>query len=87
MEKHIKRQEVKIVPIGNSQGIRLPKAMLRKYGFADSLILEETDTGLLLRKQDDEKLSWADTYKAMSKENEDWQDFDVTVADGLEEND
>lgn len=85
MEKNLRRKKVKIVPIGNSQGIRLPKEVLRKYGFVDSLILEETDTGLFLRKQEDNKLSWEDTYKAMSEEQEDWSDFNVTVADGLEE--
>ena len=86
MEKKIRKKRVKIVPIGNSQGIRLPKEMLRKYGFVDSLILEETDAGLFLRKQEDNKLSWEETYKAMSEEEqEDWSDFNVTVADGLEE--
>ncbi len=85
MEKQLKSRQVKIVPIGRSQGILLPKAVLHRYGFTDSLILEETESGLLLRKQ--EKLSWADTYKAMSEEREDWSDFDAAAADGLEEND
>ncbi len=86
MEEHVRTRDIKIVPIGNSQGVRLPKVLLRKYGFADSLILEETDSGLLLRKKQDDKLSWVDTYKAMSSEEEDWSDFDTTLADGLEEN-
>lgn len=87
MEKQIKARQIKIVPIGNSQGIRLPKAVLRRHGFNDAVILEETADGLLLRKQEDEKkLSWADTCKAMSKEQEDWSDFDAASADGLEEN-
>jgi antitoxin MazE len=85
MEKNLRKKTVKIVPIGNSQGIRLPKEVLRKYGFVDSLILEETGAGLLLRKQENNKLSWEETYKAMSEEQEDWSDFNVTVADGLEE--
>jgi antitoxin MazE len=61
-------QTVKLVPVGNSKGIRIPKNVLQKYGFSDSLILEETDQGLLLRKPDDEKLSWEDTYCAMAVE-------------------
>ncbi|CAK8718524.1 SpoVT-AbrB domain-containing protein [Candidatus Electrothrix laxa] len=85
MEKNFRKKKVKIIPIGNSQGIRLPKDVLRKYGFMDSLILEETDSGLFLRKQEDAKMSWEDTYKAMSQEQEDWSDFDVTLEDGLEE--
>lgn len=87
MEKQIKTQQIKIVPIGSSLGIRLPKAVLQRYGFADSLILEETAAGLLLRKQRDEKkLSWADTCKAMAEEGEDWSDFDSVISDGLEKN-
>jgi antitoxin MazE len=84
MDNQIKSRRIKIVPIGRSQGIMLPKTVLHRYGFTDSLILEETDSGLLLRKQ--EKLSWAETYKAMSNEQEDWSDFDAVTGDGLKEN-
>jgi flagellar basal body rod protein FlgC len=30
------------------------------------------------------KLSWEDTYKSMAEEKEDWDDFDVTLIDGLD---
>ncbi len=85
MEKNLRKKKVNIVPIGNSQGIRLSKDVLRKYGVVDSLILEETDSGIFLRKEEDAKLSWEDTYKNMSEEQEDWSDFDVTLTNGLEE--
>jgi antitoxin MazE len=87
MEKHVRSRNIKIVPIGNSMGVRLPKKLLQKYGFANSLVLEETDRGLLLRKTNDNKLSLVDTYKAMAKEYEDWSDYDSTLTDGLEEDD
>ncbi len=87
MEKQFKTRQIKIVPVGNSQGIKLPKAVLQRYGFTGSLLLEETAAGLLLRKRNEEKLSWEETYKAMSEEQEDWSDFNLTAADGLEEND
>lgn len=76
--------DIKLVAIGNSKGIRIPKALLQKYDFTNSLLLEETDRGLLLRKKKEAKLSFEDTYKAMANENEDWKDFDVTLLDGLE---
>jgi antitoxin MazE len=69
MEKQIRSRDIKLVPIGNSKGVRIPKALLQKYGLNNSLLLEETDRGLLLRKKDDNKLSWEDTYKAMAIEN------------------
>jgi antitoxin MazE len=85
MDKTTRSQAINIVPIGNSKGIRIPKPLLQKYGFSDSLILEETDQGLLLRKPTDAKLSWKNTYRAMSLEDENWTDFDVALLDGLEE--
>ncbi len=87
MEKHLRARDVKLVPIGNSQGIRIPKALLQRYNLSDSLVLEETDQGILLRKKRDGKLSWGDTFKAMAEEGEDWADFDATLLDGLEEAD
>ena len=87
MEKQIRARDIKLVPIGNSKGIRIPKALLQKYGLGSSLLLEETDRGLLLRKKDDDKLSWEDTYRAMAKEKEDWVDFDTALLAGLEEED
>ncbi len=87
MEKKIRTRDVKIVPIGNSNGIRISKPLLQKYGFKDFLLLEETDRGLLLRKKEDSKLSWEDTYKAMADDKERWDDFDTTLLDGLEDED
>ena len=87
MEKQLRVKDIKLVPIGNSKGVRIPKALLQKYGFDNSLLLEETDRVLLLRKKDDNKLSWEDTYKAMANEKEDWDEFDTTFLDGLEDED
>ena len=87
MEKQIRVMDIKLIPIGNSKGIRIPKPLIQKYGFNNSLFLEETERGLLLRKKEDNKLSWEDTYKAMAIENEDWDDFDSTLLDGVEDED
>ncbi len=84
MEQQLRARDIKLIPIGNSKGIRIPKELLQKYGFNNLLLLEETDRGLLLRKKEDNKLSWKDTYKAMSSEKEDWDDFDPAIVDGLE---
>ena len=77
-------RELKLIAIGNSRGIRLPKMMLEKYGWSDSLVVEETEDGVLLRSGTVNKLSWEDTYRAMAAEREDWSDLDATLADGLE---
>ena len=39
------------------------------------------------RSNNTSKLSWEDTYKAMADEKEQWDDFDTTLLDGLEDED
>jgi antitoxin MazE len=85
MENKERSREIKLIPIGNSKGVRIPKSLLQKYGLKEFLLLEETDTGLLIRSKETNKLSWEDTYKSMAKEKEDWDDFDVTLLDGLDD--
>ena len=87
MEKQIRTKDIKLVPIGNSKGVRIPKALLQKYGLKESLLIEETDRGLLLRNKEKSKLSWEDTYRSMASEKEHWDDFDTTLLDGLEDED
>lgn len=76
--------ELKVVPIGNSRGVRLPKAILERYAIKDALVLEAREEGLLLRNKGDKRLSWDETYSEMAREREDWSDFDAAVADGLD---
>ena len=85
MENQIRSRDAKLVPIGNSKGVRIPKALLQKYGLKDSLLIEETEKGLLIRGKEENKLSWEDTYKTMADEKENWDDFSATLLDGLEE--
>ena len=77
-------RDVKLISIGNSKGIRLPKALLQKYGWGDSLVLEETEEGIFLYSNEKNKLSWKETYRAMAADREDWSDLDATVADDLD---
>jgi antitoxin MazE len=87
VENHIRVRDAKLIPIGNSKGVRIPKALLQKYGLKSSLLIEETDKGLLLRNKEESKLSWEETYKSMAIEKEHWDDFDTTLLDGLEDED
>lgn len=80
-------RDIKLVPIGNSVGVRLPKAILLKYHLSGQLLLEEKKEGILIRSPKSKQLSWEQTYQAMAKEKEQWSDFEVILADGLEEDD
>ncbi len=83
MQKMPTKIELKIVPIGNSRGVRLPKAVLDRYEIKDALVLEAREDGLLLRGKKDKRLTWEETFKDMAREKEDWSDLDATVADGI----
>ena len=83
MNKSSRIYEVKLIPIGKSRGIRLPKTLLDKYGWSDSLVLVEMKDCIVLRGKVNHNLSWEETSEAMAAESEDWSDFDVTVADGV----
>jgi len=84
MKKNPSKVELKVVPIGNSRGVRLPKAVLEAYAIKDTLVLEARDEGLLLRAAKDKRMSWEETFRDMAREKEDWSDLDATVADGIE---
>ena len=77
-------RDIKLIAIGNSKGIRLPKVLLQKYGWGDSLVLKETEEGIFLYSNEKNKLSWKETYQAMAADHEDWSDLEATVADGLD---
>ena len=75
----------KLVNIGNSKGLRLPKKLIEKYNLDETLILEEKNEGILIKADiPDNKLSWEETYKEMAKEKEEWTDFDIVDADGID---
>lgn len=79
--------ELKVARIGNSRGVRLPAASLRRYGIGAAVVMEERSDGILLRRPGPavEKLSWEETARAMAAAAEDWHDFEVAEADGLDQ--
>lgn len=77
--------ELTLTRIGNSRGVRLPAALLKKYGFTKTLIVEERASEIALRPKKDVKLSWEETAKAMAEAEEDWSDMDAATGDGLDD--
>jgi antitoxin component of MazEF toxin-antitoxin module len=77
--------KLKVARIGNSRGVRLPAASLRRYRIGETVLMEERSEGILLRPTGPavEKLSWEDTAREMAASQENWSAWDATVADGL----
>lgn len=84
MENAQRAREIKLIAIGNSKGIRLPKEVLQRYGWNTELVMEERDEGVILKTNRPGLMSWEETYRAMAAEGEDWSDFEGTAGDGLE---
>ena len=83
----MKTAVLKVCRIGNSRGIRLPAALLRKYHITDTIVAEEKPDEIVLRRRHASrpKLSWEETAKAMAAAQEDWSEWDSTSADGLDD--
>ena len=82
--KSPKTIELKIVAIGNSRGVRLPKEIIERYAIEDTIVLEICEDALVFRNKRDKRLSWEDTFKDMAREREDRSGFEGTIADGLD---
>lgn len=82
----MKTLELSLARIGNSRGIRLPSALIRKHGLEDGLVLEDRGHEIVLTpKSGSSKISWEETAREMASSGEDWSEWETTVADGLEQ--
>ena len=82
----MKTLETKLTRIGNSRGIRLPAALIRKHHLDHGVLLEDGEMEIVLRpKKASTWLSWEETARAMAAEKEDLAEWDSTIADGLED--
>ena len=79
--------KLKVARIGNSRGVRLPAASLRRYRIGETVLMEERSEGILLRPTGSavQKLSWEETAREMAASHEDWSAWDSVTADGLED--
>ena len=82
----MKTFELSLARMGNSRGIRLPSALIRKHGLEDGLVLEDRGHEIVLTpKRGSAKLSWEETAKEMATSGEDWSEWETTVADGMDQ--
>jgi antitoxin MazE len=64
----------KLIAIGNSKGIRLPKAILEAAGLEDSVTLRVTEGGVVItpaRKSRKPRQGWAKAFAKMRQEGDD----------------
>lgn len=78
--------KLSIIKIGNSKGLRLPKAVLEQCNFEDSVEVTVKDGHLIVSasKSENPRKGWEKAFKAMAKAGDDAlldQDFELD-ADG-----
>jgi antitoxin MazE len=62
--------KAQIIQIGNSQGIRIPKALLEQSRISAEVDIELHEDGLLIRNMQKPRAGWNEAFRAMA-ENED----------------
>ena len=65
---------INLVKIGNSKGLRLPKAVIDSCGFGTNVNLEMRGRELIIRPDDLVRAGWAEAL-AQNPENDSWSDW------------
>ena len=60
-----------VVRIGNSRGIRIPKALLEHYRLTDAVELEVQDDHLVIRSSTKARQGWEDAFRRMHEQKDD----------------
>jgi antitoxin MazE len=61
----------KLVPIGNSKGVRLPKAVLQQCSLRDEVELEVKDKQVILRAVGRPRAGWDAAFARMARRGDD----------------
>lgn len=59
-----------LIRIGNSQGIRIPKALIEQAGLEGELELKVTSRGLLVKPKQHPRAGWQAAFEAASEAGE-----------------
>ena len=63
--------KAKIIPIGNSQGIRIPKAIIAQCGFNNSVEMEVVNGSLVLTPIKNVREGWEESFQEMAVNGDD----------------
>ena len=61
----------RIVKIGNSQGVRIPKLLLERSNLAEEVELEAEDNRIIIRSTKQPRQDWERAFRAMAERNDD----------------
>jgi antitoxin MazE len=61
----------RVVKIGNSKGIRIPKPLLEQTGIMDDVELEVEKNRIIIRPVNNPRADWDDAFKSMADKGDD----------------
>lgn len=74
--------KTRLVKIGNSQGVRIPKLVLDQLNLSAEVELEVQDDHLIVRPSSRPRADWADQFRQMAEQGDDrLLDPDVTLTE------
>ncbi|MDT7777704.1 MAG: antitoxin MazE [Acidobacteriota bacterium] len=63
--------KTRIVKIGNSQGVRIPKLLLERSNLAEEVELEAEDDRIIIRSTRQPRQEWERAFRAMAERGDD----------------
>lgn len=60
----------RIIKIGNSQGIRIPKSLLKQSGICEEVEIEIQDNYLILRAIPQSRAGWDEAFVSMARQDD-----------------
>jgi antitoxin MazE len=79
--------KTRIIKIGNSQGIRIPKVFLDQSGLGEEVELEVQERQIVIRSAERARQGWEEAFSAMSEHEDDrLLDEDLTGQTRWDEN-
>ncbi len=74
--------QAKLIRIGNSQGVRLPKAVVEQAGLTDKLDIQVSGDAVIIRSTKQPRENWDSAAEVCHQSGEDQlRDWDVTTGD------
>jgi antitoxin MazE len=71
----------RIVKIGNSQGIRIPKLLLEQSGIQTEVEIEVQGDRLIVRAAPRSRIGWDKAFAAMAEQHDDVLPEDISLTD------
>ena len=63
--------KTRIIKIGNSQGVRIPKLLLERSNLAGEVELEAEDNRIIIRSTKQPRQDWERAFRAMAERGDD----------------